>query len=75
MKTSTQNLILIHRKPQLKLKQQIRTRGNWIIRGNKQKCLACKGIPKIILGGNGKLAGFYSVGVPYPHKEFCTNRR
>lgn len=74
MRTSTQNLILIHRKPQSKLKQQIKSRGNWIIRGNKQKCLSCKGIPKIILGGNGKLAGFYSVDIPYPHKENCSNK-
>lgn len=73
MKTSTQNLILIHRKPQPKLKQQIRSRGNWLIRGNLQKCLACKGVPKIILGGNGRLAGFYLTNLPYPHKKDCSN--
>lgn len=71
---SHRNLIRINRKPQLKLQQKIRTKGNWLIRGSKQKCLECKGIPRIILGGNGRLAGFYSVSLPYPHKEGCKNK-
>lgn len=74
LKTSFATFRLATRnKPQLKQVQKIRTRGNWLIRGDKQKCLECRGIPRIILGGNGRLAGFYPVNIPYPHKENCKN--
>lgn len=56
-------------------KQQISTRGNWLVRGSLQKCLECKGIPRISLRGNGKLSGFYPVNKPYPHKPNCSNAK
>lgn len=74
MRTSTQNLILINRKPKPKLQQQIKSRGNWLIRGDKQKCLECHGVPRISLRGNGRLAGFYLVNISYPHKPECKNK-
>ena len=64
----------INCKPQKPIIQKIKVRGNWLVRGNMQKCLECRGVPKIVLRGNGRLAGFYSVSIPYPHKENCSNK-
>lgn len=75
MQISHRNLIRINRKPKPKLKQNIRVKGNWLVRGDKRKCLECHGVPRIVLNGNGRLAGFYSVNEPYKHKKGCNNVR
>lgn len=74
LKTSMKTFIHVRTKIQTPHKPQISTKQNWLIRGDKRKCLVCKGRPRIVLGGRGKLAGFYSVDDPYPHKEGCRNK-
>lgn len=71
---STRNLVRVRRRIAPKIVQPIRIRSNWLIREDTRKCLECHGIPRITLRGNGKLAGFYSVNVPYPHREGCRNK-